>query len=153
MNELERVKSFFNTLPKRPEIIEFEQSTHTSELAALALGVEPGQIAKSLLFITNKGPLMVVTCGDKRINQKKIKENLGLKARFANPEQVLEYTGYTPGGVCPFALKTQFPIYLDKSMRNFDIVYAAAGTSNTAVPVRFEELMNITNGIECDFCE
>lgn len=153
MNELERVKSFFDTLPKRPKIIEFEQSIHTSELAALALGVEKGQIAKSLLFITEKGPLMVVTCGDKRINQKKIKETLSLKARFANAEQVLEYTGYTPGGVCPFALKTNLPIYLDVSMRNYPVVYAAAGTSNTAVPVTFDELIDITNGTECDFCD
>jgi len=153
MSEIERVRTFLNNRPKKLQIIEFEQSTHTSELAAQALGVEPGQIAKSLLFVTEKGPLMVVTCGDKRINQKKIKENLGLKARFASAEQVLEFTGYTPGGVCPFALKTTMPIYLDISMHKYPIVYAAAGTSNTAVPVTFSDLMDITDGTECDFCE
>jgi len=153
MSQIEKVRSFLNNQPKKPKIIEFEQSTHTSELAAQALSVETGQIAKSLLLITNEGPLMIVTCGDKRINQKKIKENLGLKARFANAEQVLNFTGYTPGGVCPFALRTSFPIYLDISMRKYPIVYAAAGTSNTAVPVTFDDLAEITGGIECDFCD
>lgn len=153
MSPLERVREYLKTMPQNPQIIEFEQSTHTSELAAQALGVETGQIAKSILLISNNGPLMVVTCGDKRIQQKKIKESIGSKVRFANADEVNEITGYAPGGVCPFALKNELPIYIDASMKKYPVVYAAAGTPNTAVPVSFQDLVDITGGEECDFCE
>lgn len=152
MEALERVKEYLNSQPYNLKVIEFDMSTHTSELAAAALGVEVGQIAKSLLFMSNSGPFMVVTCGDRRVQQKKIKESLGCKPRFANSEEVSEVTGFNPGGVCPFALKTSIPVYLDASLRNYPVVYAAAGSSNTAVPITFEQLADITNGQECDFC-
>lgn len=152
MTPLDRVKSFLFSFSKDIRIVEFSTSTHTSELAASALGIEVGQIAKSMLLMGRSGPFMVVTCGDRKVSQKKIKEFLGLKSRFANADEVYEITGFNPGGVCPFALRTSIPIYLDISMKNYPVVYAAAGTSNTAVPVSYNQLMYITKGLECDLC-
>jgi len=127
--------------------IEFTEDTSTSELAAQVLGVEVGQIAKSLLFITNSGPVLVVTSGDVRVDQKKLKQLVGGgKVKFADPETVMEVTGYQVGGVCPVALKKPVTIYVDESLKRFPVVYAAAGTASSALPVTVEQLLTITGG-------
>jgi Cys-tRNA(Pro) deacylase len=117
-------------------IIEFDADTSTAELAARALGVTAGQIAKSLCFVGDGEPFLVVTAGDRKIDTRKLSKQLGRKkVRFADALTVADATGFHPGGVCPFALKTPLPVYLDESLFQYGIVYAAAGTANTALPV------------------
>ncbi len=94
---------------------------------------------------------MVVSAGDVRMDSKAIKEETGAKVRMATPEEVLEVTGFNIGGVCPFALRQEVPIYLDESLKRYDIVYAAAGTAYTALPISYEDLKQITNGRACSF--
>lgn len=134
------------------EIFEFEESTHTVELAARAVGVEAGQIAKSVLFAVNGSMVMVVTSGDVKVSQGKLKKHLGVsgKVRLPDAEIIEEITGFPPGGVCPFALRQPVPVLIDVSMKRFPVVYIAAGTPHSAVPVTVEQLLAITGGELCD---
>ncbi|HEX3030960.1 MAG TPA: YbaK/EbsC family protein [Bacillota bacterium] len=150
MEELNKVRNFLAQLPYKLEVIEFSQSTHTSALAAEALGVTVGQIAKSLLFVGERGRALVVTSGDMRVNAKKLKALMGGKVKFAEEETVKEVTGFPPGGVCPFALKHPLKVYVDSSLERFPVVYAAAGTPNSAVPVTVQQLLEVTGGELCD---
>ncbi len=148
MEPRERVRRFLDKLPYRLEILEFEEDTHTAELAARAVEVEIGQIAKSLLFLIGGQPVLVVTCGDVKVSQSKLKQNLGLsgKVKLADGEITEELTGFPPGGVCPFALKEQITVVLDKSLLRYPHTYAAAGTPHSAVAVTVEQLLEITGG-------
>lgn len=129
------------------KVIEFKTCTKTSDLAAQALGVEVAQIAKTLVFLADNEAVLVVTCGDMKVDQKKLKKLLvAKKVKFADPDKVLEITGYPVGGVCPFNLIQPVRILLDRSMARFELVYAAAGTSSSAVPVTLEQLQIITKG-------
>ena len=149
---LERVKRFLSPFPDL-KIILFDQSTHTSELAAQALGVTPAQIAKTLVFVADTKPLLIVTCGDKKINTKKLTKILGAKkVRFADEQTVLDSTGFPPGGVSPIGLLHDIPLYLDQSLWDFAIVYAAAGTANSALPVSPDRLCEITGAQVIDVC-
>ncbi len=154
MTPLERVEKYFQTLSFSLEIILFDESTRTSQLAAQALGVEVGQIAKTLVFVEKKNEkaVIIVTSGDVKVDTKKLKQAVGCKMRFADGEEVLSLTGYPPGGVCPFALPKGLNIMIDESMRRFPIVYAAAGTDNSAVPVTVDQLLELTGGESCDVC-
>ncbi|HWP97697.1 MAG TPA: YbaK/EbsC family protein [Syntrophomonadaceae bacterium] len=150
MSPIERVRAYFQAQKVNIDIIEMDEDTSTAYLAATALGTEVGQIAKSILFKSrNSDYLMVVSAGDVRIDTRAIKELVGVKVRMANGEEVQEMTGFNIGGVCPFALQKPIPIYLDESLKRYPIVYAAAGTSNTAVPVSFLQLQKITGGSPC----
>jgi prolyl-tRNA editing enzyme YbaK/EbsC (Cys-tRNA(Pro) deacylase) len=150
MKEIERVRSFLQAKNPAIRIIEFEQDTSTSFLAAQALGTEVGQIAKSMLFKSKKDDyIMVVSTGDVKIDAKAVKDLVGSRVRMANEVEVLDVTGFPVGGVCPFALKTPVPVYLDESLKRYPVVYAAAGTANTAVPVTYQELLEITGGQAC----
>lgn len=150
MNELERVREYLKFKNPKLRIIEFEVDTSTAYLAAKALGKEVGQIAKSILFKTKDDRfLMVVSAGDVKLDSKAVKELAGARVRMANPDEVLARTGFKVGGVCPFALATEMDIYLDESLKRYDVVYAAAGTANTALPITFEELLKITGGTPC----
>ncbi|MDD4802403.1 MAG: YbaK/EbsC family protein [Syntrophomonas sp.] len=152
MQSVERVKTYLEEKNTHLSIMVLEEKISTAPLAAQALGTEVGQIAKSILFKTKHNNfLMVVSAGDVRLNTKAIKEAVGEKVRMANAEEVLEVTGFNVGGVCPFALCCQVPIYLDESLKRYDIVYAAAGNEHTALPISFEELKRITNGQPCSF--
>lgn len=132
-------------------VIEFRESTKTSELAAKALGVEVGQIAKSLLFLGDDKPVLVVTSGDVKTDTKKLKKLLGVKkVKFAPMESTLEITSYPAGGVCPLELPQNIDIYLDESMKRFEKVYMAAGTAHSAIPVTFNELQIVTKGIPAE---
>jgi len=149
---LDRVKKFLRPFPDL-KIILFDQSTHTSELAAQALGVMPAQIAKTLVFVADAEPLLVVTCGDKKINTKKLSKILGAKkVRFADEQTVTNTTGFPPGGVSPIGLANDIPLYLDQSLWDFAIVYAAAGTANSALPVSPDRLCEITGAQVIDVC-
>lgn len=155
---LERVKEYFKNLPFRLEVKLFDENTSTAPLAAQALGVEVGQIAKTLLFKPkansedNKKGVIVVTSGDVKVDTKKLKELVGFKTKFANGDEAQAITGYPPGGVCPFALPRDIPVYIDESMKRFPVVYAAGGTANSAVPITFEQLLSSTDGQACNVC-
>ncbi len=154
MDQLLKVKKSIAELPFSLKIYEFEEgTTKTSEMAAEQLGVTAAQIAKTMLFICGDRPILVVTCGDMKVKQGQLKREAGFKPRFATFDECKEITGYEPGGVCPFALKTEIEIFLDKSIERFTKVYAAAGTANTAVPLNMEQLLYITNGKVVDICD
>lgn len=149
---LERVKLFLRQYPDL-EIILFDQSTHTADLAAQALGVESAQIAKTLVFLADGQPLLVVTCGDKKIDTKKLGKVVGVKkVRFADAVTVADATGFPPGGVSPIGLANNIPLYLDQSLWKYAIVYAAAGTANSALPVSPDRLCEITGAKIIDVC-
>lgn len=140
---LEKVKQALAPYPDL-QIVLFDESTHTSELAAAAVGVEVAQIAKTLMFLADGNPVLVVACGDRKINTKKLGKEVGAKkVRFADADSVLAYTGFAPGGVCPFGLDNSITICLDQSLYDYEVVYAAAGTANSALPIAPERLREI----------
>ena len=133
------------------EALEFEAgSTPTSELAAAKIGCEVGQIAKSMLLKGKDGQFRLIVCaGDKRVDNKKLKAALGVKARFATAEETEVETGFTPGGVCPFAID-RLPILIDESLSRFEIIYPAAGNDASGVPVSFATLKELVGAEICD---
>lgn len=150
MTPIERVRQHLDRLPFRLEIIQFDASTHTSALAAQALGVEVGQIAKSVLFVGKTKAALVVTSGDRRVSPGKVKQVVGEKVRLAQPDEVEALTGFSPGGVCPFGMSTPVSVLVDESLNRFPVVYAAAGTPASAIPVTVEQLVAATGGKLCD---
>ena len=131
--------------------IEFEPgSTPTAVLAARQLGVEVGNIAKSLLFVAKDGRYFMVVCpGDRKVANSKLKAAIGAKTRMANAEETLAATGFQPGGVCPFGIEG-IEILLDAALRDYDTIYPAAGTDSSGVPMSFEDLQRITGARVCD---
>lgn len=134
--------------------IEFEEgSTPTAPLAAEKLGVTVGQIAKSLLFIGKDGSCALVVCpGDRRVSSSKLKAVLGFKTRMADAEETFRATGFRPGGVCPFAVDG-IPILLDLELARYSVVYPAAGTDSSGVPMSFQQLQLITAARVCDLIQ
>ncbi|MDD4334013.1 MAG: YbaK/EbsC family protein [Desulfotomaculaceae bacterium] len=144
---IKKVQMYLEQFDMDLKIMQFDESTSTCELAAAALGVEVGQIAKTLLFLADGNPVLVVASGDNKINSKKLKRLLGAsKVKMADPETVKRVTGYPVGGVCPLALAEAVPVLLDDSMYRFPVVYAAAGTPHSALPVTMEQLETLTGG-------
>jgi len=126
---------------------EHEKTTKTSSEAAAALGVEVGQIAKTILFRAGEQFGLFVAAGDITIDSKKVKALLGGgKVRIAKPDEVEQITGYRVGGVCPFDIDRAIPIFLDNSMKRFEIVYSAAGSSHSFLPITLEQLKQVTKG-------
>lgn len=125
----------------------FEVSSATVELAALALGVEPKRIAKTLAFRHEEGALLIVTAGDAKIDNAKFKSQFGMKARMLNPEETLDRVGHGVGGVCPFGVKADCKVYLDQSMRRFETVFPAVGSSNSAIELDLEELEEVSKSL------
>ena len=143
---IDNVKEYFKQFNREKDIIELEQSSATVQLAAEALGVEPGRIAKTLSFKASDGAILVVTAGDARIDNKKFKTVFNLKAKMLSQEEAIFYTGHAVGGVCPFAIERQdVKIYLDESLKRFDIVYPACGSGNSAIELTCEELVKYSN--------
>jgi len=125
-------------------------STPTAQLAAEKIGVETGQIAKSILLRGKDDTYrMFLLAGDRKISSGKVKRLTGVKHSMANAEETREITGFLPGSVCPFGVK-DIEIYLDGSLKNWDTIYPAAGTDASGVPVSFEQLLAITNSSEVD---
>ena len=131
--------------------LEFEHgSTPTSVLAAQKIGCKVGQIAKSILMKTKTNNFYLIVCaGDLRIENKKLKNLIGLKTRMATAEETEQQTGFKPGAVCPFGL-IGIEIYLDQSLKQYDTIYPAAGTDSSGVPVTYGKLLSIVDGTECD---
>ncbi len=146
---IEKVKEYFKQFNRENDILELEHSSATVELAAQALGVEPARIAKTLSFKTDNGAILVVTAGDKRINNKKFKQTFSLKAKMLTPDEVFEYTGHKIGGVCPFGLPDKnIKVYLDESLKRFNTVYPACGSGNSAIELSMTELEKFSNFTE-----
>lgn len=139
---IEIVKNYFKSNNINKDILEFPVSSATVELAAQAAGVEPARIAKTLSFYTKDrdAAILVVTAGDKKIDNSKFKHFFGIKARMLSPEDVEIYTGHAVGGVCPFGNPDSASIYLDLSLKRFSTVFPAAGSANSAVELTCEEL-------------
>lgn len=138
---IEKVCSFFAGLGREDDILEFAVSSATVELAAQAVGCSPGRIAKTLSFAVDEGCVLVVCAGDSKIDNSKFKAQFHTKAKMLSPDEVLSFTGHAVGGVCPFAIENPaVTVYLDESMRRFDTVYPAAGSSNSAIRLTPAEL-------------
>lgn len=150
---IDLVRSFLAAFGRERDILEFPVSSATVELAAEALGVAPERIAKTMSFADGDGCLVVVAAGDTKIDNGKYKQTFGFKAKMLSPDQVLSLTGHAVGGVCPFALPDTVRIFLDESLRRFDTVYPAAGSSNSAVQVTLPQLETYTNGVWVDVCK
>lgn len=121
-------------------IREFPVSSATVELAAKALGVEPGRIAKTLSFYDGESALLILAAGDAKIDNHKFKEQFGFKAKMLSAEDALRFTGHAVGGICPFGLTEKLRVYLDESLKRFGTVYPACGSSNSAVELSCSEL-------------
>ena len=122
-------------------IIVTSQSSATVALAAQALGIEEGRIAKTLSFMVGDVPVLILAAGNARVDNHKYKETFHKKAKMMSVEQLSEYVGHDPGGVCPFGIKEQcVQVYLDESLKAFEEVYPACGSSNSAVRLSLAEL-------------
>lgn len=140
---LQSVKDFFAEKAPDIEIIELAESTATVELAARGHGVEPAQIAKTLCLRIGDSALLVVASGTARLDNRKARAVFGGKPRMPDAEEVAALTGHPVGGVCPFGLATALPVYCDVSLRAFDVVIPAAGSTHSALrisPARLAEL-------------
>lgn len=133
-------------------IIETEQSTATVQEAAVALGVAPGRIAKTLAVRANGETFLLVARGDARLDNAKAKAAFGGRPRMLGAEETLALTGHPVGGVCPFGLQTPLPVFLDRSLRDFDEVFPAAGSLNTSVRVTPDRLAALLGGKWVDAC-
>lgn len=143
----ESVKKHFDDHNIPNEIILLKESSATVELAAKALGREPGEIAKSLALRLKDGRIIiVVVCGTARIDNRKFKETFQCKAQMLSHDETLVLTGHPVGGVCPFALPDSITVYLDESLKRYEVVYPAAGTANSAVRFTIGELVAATKG-------
>ena len=137
---IEKVKEFFSEYGIEDRIKEFDVSSATVELAALALGCEPCRIAKSLSFMVDGRAILVVAAGDAKIDNPKYKARFGTKAKMLTPEETLELVGHAVGGVCPFGINEGVRVYLDESLKRFSSVFPACGSSNSAIELSIDEL-------------
>lgn len=137
---IENVKLFFKQYGMESRIQEFSVSSATVALAAEALHCEPCRIAKTLSFKVNNSPVLIVAAGDAKIDNAKYKAQFGAKAKMLFPEEVSELVGHSVGGVCPFAVNEGVAVYLDQSLKRFQTVFPACGSSNSAIELTIEEL-------------
>ena len=142
---IERVKAYFASLNENLPILEFPVSSATVELAAQALGVDGSRIAKTLSFLVHDTCILVVAAGDAKIDNSKFKKTFGVKAKMLAHEEVAARTGHAVGGVCPFAVNPDVQVYLDVSLRRFETVFPAAGSSNSAVEMTIPQLERFSN--------
>ena len=142
---IDRVKTYFRQYGIEHRIQECPVSSATVELAAQALHCEPCRIAKTLSFNANEHPVLVVTAGDAKIDNAKYKAQFGVKAKMLSPEQAEEWVGHAVGGVCPFAVNDGIDVYLDQSLKRFETVFPACGSSNSAIELTIEELERYAN--------
>ena len=149
---LESVRQFFAEHAPEIEIIELAGSTATVSMAARAHGVTPGEIAKTLSLKVKNDVVLIVTRGDARLDNRKLKAALGAKARMLSVDEVINWTGHPVGGVCPFGLATPLPVYCDRSLLAFDTVFPAAGSLNSSVKVSPQRLAELVSERWVDVC-
>ena len=149
----EKAKAWLDARGFGDRVREFEVSSATVELAAAALGCEGARIAKTLSFKLSDGVVLIVAAGDAKVDNHKFKEKFHQKAKMLTAEEAVELVGHAVGGVCPFGVNDEVRVYLDESLRRFDIVYPACGSSNSAVKLTPEELCAASGGEWADLCK
>lgn len=137
---IEKVRAFFRQYGMEDRVLEFDVSSATVELAAEALHCEPCRIAKTLSFLVEGRPVLIVAAGDARIDNGKYKAQFGAKAKMLTPEQATALVGHAVGGVCPFAVNEGVTVYLDQSLKRFQTVFPACGSGNSAIELTIGEL-------------
>ncbi|UPA24493.1 YbaK/EbsC family protein [Shinella oryzae] len=150
---LESVRAFFAEKAPDIAVIVTEQSSATVALAAEAHGVEPAQIAKTICARVGEDIVLIVAAGTARLSNRKFKERFAAKPRMLDAEQVVAATSHPVGGVCPFGLPTDLPVYCDRSLSAFAEVVPAAGTTNAAVRIAPERMAALVNAEWVDVCE
>jgi prolyl-tRNA editing enzyme YbaK/EbsC (Cys-tRNA(Pro) deacylase) len=150
---LESVRAFFAETAPDITVIESTQSSATATLAAQAYGVEPARIAKTLALRIGERVVLIVASGTSRMDNRKVKALFGGKPKMLGLEEVAEITGHEVGGVCPFGLKTRLPVYCDVSLRAFDVVVPAAGSTHSAVRIAPTRLAELVRAEWVDVCE
>ena len=143
---IEKVREYFRGYDMEDKVLEFEVSSATVRLAAIALGTEEARIAKTMSFKKDEGCILVITAGDVKIDNAKYRHTFGLKAKMLTPDEVMEFVGHAIGGVCPFDVNEGvIGIYIDESVKRFDTVFPACGSSNSAIELTPEELFRYAN--------
>ena len=137
---IKRVKEYFNQYGIADRVRELEVSSATVELAAQALGCEPCRIAKTLSFMVDGGAILIVMAGDAKIDNSRYKAQFGAKAKMLTPDEAETLVGHAVGGVCPFGINEGVTVYLDNSLKRFETVFPACGSSNSAIELSIEEL-------------
>ena len=149
------VREYFAQFGMADQVLEFETSSATVELAAQAVGVIPARIAKSLSFKVDGKAILIIAAGDAKVDNAKFKAHFHTKAKMLTPDEVTELIGHAIGGVCPFAIKEGVEVYLDESMRRFDTVFPAAGSGNSAIQLTCDQLEQYAQNFVAwgDFCK
>lgn len=150
---LETVRAFLSASASDIEIVETEMSSATVAQAAEAHGVDPAQIAKTICLRLDDAPILVVAGGLARLDNRKFKDTFGTKARLLNAEEVVEATSHPVGGVCPFGLPSPLRIYCDVSLKQFEEVVPAAGSTNSAIRIATDRLAELTKATWVDVCQ
>ncbi|MDE6760904.1 MAG: YbaK/EbsC family protein [Lachnospiraceae bacterium] len=151
---IERVKAYFRKYGMEDKIQEFEMSSATVELAAMALHCEPQRIAKTLSFMVDDHAILIVAAGDTKIDNPKYKAQFSTKAKMLSPEDAEALIGHAVGGVCPFAVNEGVKVYLDVSLKRFDTVFPACGSSNSAIELTIPQLEEYSGFTEwIDVCK
>ena len=152
---IEKVKAYLGAYGVADRVREFDVSSATVELAALALGIDGARIAKTISLGTPEGGCLLIVCaGDVKIDNRKFKDRFAFKPKMLSPDEALSHTGHAVGGVCPFALPEGVKVYLDESLKRFETVYPAAGTRNSAVKLSIDELERASGALAwVDVCK
>ena len=137
---IEKVRSYFAAHGMDARVMEFEVSSATVELAAAALSCAPARIAKTLSFLVDGAPILIVAAGDTKVDNPRYKATFGAKAKMLTPDEALTLIGHAVGGVCPFATNAGVKVYLDVSLKRFATVFPACGSSNSAIELTLAEL-------------
>lgn len=151
---IEKGRAYFRTLGLEERVREFEVSSATVELAALALGVEGERIAKTLSFKNGDSAMLIVAAGDARIDNRKFKDKFGMKASMLPHEDVERLIGHAVGGVCPFGRNEGIAVYIDASVKRFSTIFPAVGSASSAIELTPEELFEYSEALEwVDVCK
>ena len=151
---IEKVKAYFAAFGLADRIREFDVSSATVELAAQALGCEPCRIAKTLSFLVEGEPILIVAAGDAKIDNPRYKAQFGTKAKMLTPEEAETMVGHAVGGVCPFGVNEGVKVYLDESLKRFSTVFPACGSSNSAIQLTIAELEKVSGFLSwVDVCK
>ena len=142
---IEKARNYLKRFGADGRILEFDVSSATVELAAVAVGVEPARIAKTLSFAVDGAPVLIVVAGDAKVDNRKFKEYFHQKAKMLPREEAAELVGHAVGGVCPFGVNDGVVTYLDESMRRFGTVFPAAGSDNSAIELTLDELAEFSH--------
>lgn len=144
---LEKAKAYLAEKGYADHVIELEDSSATVQLAAQALGIEPGMIAKTMSFLLGGEAILILTEGTAKVDNRKYKDTFHMKAKMIPFEEVENWIGHAPGGVCPFGIKEGIRVYLDESLKQFETVYPAAGNDHSAVKLTIAELEEVAGAV------